>query len=84
MKVKKALFFCSWIINLSLFSQTYQQIKNRFDTYLNYHGSLNSLVDITPDKIVFYNAQKQAEFTLLKNEWQTFAWLIKALPDSIL
>ncbi len=65
-------------------SQDYTQIKHRFDTYLNYHGSLNSLIGITPDKIVFYNAQKQAEFTLLKNEWQTFAWLVKALPDSTL
>ena len=78
--------FIILFINLSFcgLSQDYTQIKNRFDNYLNYHGSLNALVDITPDKIIFYNAQKQAEFTLLKNEWQTFAWLVKALPESIL
>ena len=78
--------FVLLFVELSFFglSQDYTQIKIRFDNYLNYHESLNALVDITPDKIVFYNAQKQAEFTLLKNEWQTFAWLIKALPDSTL
>jgi len=75
------LLVCLSFIGLS---QNYAQIKNRFDNYLNYHSSLNALVDITPDKIVFYNSQKQAEFTLLKNEWQTFAWLIKTLPEDSL
>ncbi|MHB8403150.1 MAG: N-acetylmuramoyl-L-alanine amidase [Bacteroidia bacterium] len=69
---------------MPIFSQNYTQIKNRFDNYLNYHGGLNALVDITPDKIVFYNSKKQAEFTLLKTEWETFNWLLKALPNDTL
>ena len=84
MTIKKTIFLYYLLITVAVFSQTYPQLKNRFDGYLNYHESLNALVGVTPDKIVFYNAQKQAEFTLLKNEWQTFAWLIKAQPDSTL
>lgn len=71
------LYFCG-------LSQSNTQIKNRFDNYLNYHGGLHALVDITPDKIVFYNSQKQVEFTLLKTEWEKFAWLLKALPNDTL
>jgi len=84
MSVKKLLYLYSLIIATSVFSQNYTQIKNRFDSYLNYKGSLNALVDITPDKIVFYNPQKQAEFTLLKNEWGEFALLIKTVPEDSL
>ena len=75
------VFFYFGFVGLS---QDYTQIKTRFYNYLNYRGSLNAQVDITPEKIVFYNSQKQAEFTLFKNEWQTFAWLLKALPEDSL
>ena len=84
MTVKKALYLCFWVIIIPVFSQDYTQIKNRFDTYLNYHGSLNSLVDIALDKIVFYNAHKQTEFTLLKNDWEKFAFLLKKLTEDSL
>ncbi len=66
------------------FSQTYNQIKNRFDSYLNYHNSLNNLVQVSADKIVFYNSQKQAEFTLSKEDWQKMAVLLKILPEDSL
>jgi N-acetylmuramoyl-L-alanine amidase len=65
-------------------SQNYSQIKNRFDNYLNYHGSLNTLVEITPEKIVFYNTQRQAEFILSKEDWKKLAILLKTLPEDSL
>jgi len=73
-----------WVLTLPLFSQNYTQIKNRFDNYLNYHGSLNTLVEISTDKIVFYNSQKHAECTLIKEEWQFFSILLKTLPEDSL
>lgn len=66
------------------YSQTYQQIKNRFDNYLNYHGSLSSRVQIDLDKIIFYNAQKQIVFILVKDDWQKMAVLLKTLPEDSL
>ncbi len=65
-------------------SQTYQQIKNRFDNYLNYHGSLNARVQIESNKIIFYNQQKQIVFILLKDDWQKMAMLLKTLPQDSL
>ena len=65
-------------------SQNYQQIKNRFDKYLNYHGSLSAFVEVTPDKIVFYKQPKQAEFILLIEDWKKLAALLKALPEDSL
>jgi N-acetylmuramoyl-L-alanine amidase len=65
-------------------SQTYQQTKNRFDNYLNYHGGLNSRVQIETNKIIFYNEQKQIVFILLKDDWQKMAVLLKTLPQDSL
>jgi N-acetylmuramoyl-L-alanine amidase len=75
------LFFCLQFIT---YAQTYQQVKKRFDNYINYHGSLNTLVQIESDKIIFYNAQKQIIFVLVKDDWQKMALLLKALPEDSL
>lgn len=79
----KILFF---FLTLSFcgISQSYQQIKNRFENYLNYHGSLNKLVEITPEKIVLYNTQKQPEFILEKEDWQKSTYLLKNMPEDSL
>ena len=84
MSANKIIYLFLLLIPLPVLSQDYTQVKNRFDSYLNYHGSLNKLIDITPDKIVFYNAQKQAEFILLKSEWEKFAVLLKTIPEDSL
>jgi N-acetylmuramoyl-L-alanine amidase len=65
-------------------AQTYQQVKKRFDNYINYHGSLNTLVQIESDKIIFYNTQKQIIFVLVKDDWQKMALLLKTLPEDSL
>ncbi|HTA63743.1 MAG TPA: N-acetylmuramoyl-L-alanine amidase [Bacteroidia bacterium] len=66
------------------YAQSYQQVKSRFDNYLNYHGSLNAQVKIESDKIIFYNAQKQIIFILLKSDWQKMAALLKIVPEDSL
>ncbi len=86
MSVKKltSLVFILSTLAFTAISQNYTQIKNRFDNYLNYQGRLNKLVEIDPDKIIFYNTQKQVEFTLATANWQKFAYLLKNLPEDSL
>ncbi|HXD92632.1 MAG TPA: N-acetylmuramoyl-L-alanine amidase [Bacteroidia bacterium] len=82
MRFKRILFLC--FLPILGFAQTYQQVKNRFDNYLNYHGGLTSQVQIESNKIIFYNAQKQIVFVLLKEDWQKTALLLKILPEDSL
>ena len=82
MRFKRILFLC--FLPILGFAQTYQQVKNRFDNYLNYHGGLTSQVQIESNKIIFYNAQKQIVFVLLKEDWQKMALLLKILPEDSL
>ena len=84
MSAKNLIFLFLWAIIPSGFAQTYQQIKNRFDNYLNFHGSLNTRVQIESNKIIFYNQQKQIVFILLKDDWQKMAVLLKTLPQDSL
>ncbi|HXU26467.1 MAG TPA: hypothetical protein VN698_04485, partial [Bacteroidia bacterium] len=73
-----------WFLHIVGFAQTYQQVKNRFNNYLNYHGSLNSLVQVESNKIIFYNTQKQIVFVLVKEDWQKMAALLKTLSEDSL
>ncbi|HKC68324.1 MAG TPA: N-acetylmuramoyl-L-alanine amidase [Bacteroidia bacterium] len=82
MRFKLLIFL--WVLQVEGFAQTYQQIKNRFDNYLNYHGSLTGRVQIETDKIIFYNTQKQIVFILAKDDWQKMALLLKTLPEDSL
>jgi N-acetylmuramoyl-L-alanine amidase len=82
MRFKVILFL--WFLQFLGYAQNYQQVKNRFDNYLNYHGGLNAQVQIETDKIIFYNAQKQIVFILLKSDWQKMAMLLKTLPEDSL
>lgn len=62
---------CSYLFCLfGLFSQaqTIQQCKNRFDTYLNFKGSLNSKVKFEKEVIYICNAQGKKEFAVYENE----------------
>jgi N-acetylmuramoyl-L-alanine amidase len=59
------LFLCG--INC-LHAQTIIECKKRFDTYLNFKGSLNNLVRFTKDGIQIYNAKGQKEFTAYQKE----------------
>src|ERR1700757_85434 len=82
MRFKGVLFLC--FLQILGFAQTYQQVKNRFDNYLNYHGGLTGQVQIETNKIIFCNTQKQIVFILLKEDWQKMAILLKTLPEDSL
>lgn len=49
-------------------AQSIQQCRQRFDTYLNFRGSLNALVKFENDAICLFNAQGKKEFTLYASE----------------
>ncbi len=49
-------------------AQTIQDCKKRFDTYLNFKGSLNGLVRFDKESISIYNAKGQKEFTAYQKE----------------
>ena len=82
MRCKFIFFLC--FLQVVGIAQTYQQVKNRFDNYLNYHNGLNALVQVESNKIIFYNTQKQIVFILLKEDWQKMAVLLKILPEDSL
>lgn len=65
--MKKLFIFFSLISHQS-FSQTIQQCKNRFDTYLNFNGSLNNIVKFEDNSILLYNAQGKKEFAIYPHE----------------
>lgn len=49
-------------------AQTVQQCKKRFDTYLNFKGSLNSKVKFEKEVIYINSAQGKKEFAIYENE----------------
>lgn len=72
---------------VSVFGQTYEEVKGRYDRYLNYKGSLDKWVDVSPDKITFYKyagGKKQVEFVLPKSDWCWFLQATRSFGDSAL
>ncbi|MBP9069429.1 MAG: hypothetical protein KBG47_07975, partial [Bacteroidia bacterium] len=49
-------------------AQTVQDCKKRFDSYLNFKGSLNNLVRFDKESITIYNSKGQKEFTAYQKE----------------
>ncbi|MGZ3899074.1 MAG: hypothetical protein ACXVNQ_01960, partial [Bacteroidia bacterium] len=49
-------------------AQTIHQCKERFETYLNFKGSLNNIVKFTDKEIGFYNAKGTKEFSIYSGE----------------
>ena len=49
-------------------AQTIKQCKQRFDTYLNFKGSLNNLVKFDEDVITIYNTNGVKEFAVYLSE----------------
>jgi hypothetical protein len=58
------IFFCTSY----LYSQTILDCKKRFDTYLNYKGSLSPFVKFEKESISIYNTKGQKEFTAYQKE----------------
>lgn len=81
------IFACLLLTANCLFSQNYEQVRARYDTYLNYKGSLDKLVEISPSQITLYKyvaGKKETEFVLKKQEWSSFAALCKELSQDSL
>lgn len=84
-RVKWLLGCIVMLIHAVLYSQNtnYSALKNRFDNYLNYKGSLDKYVEITQQKITFFKyvgGKKVEDLVLPKSVWQPVAELIKFLP----
>lgn len=79
--------FLSLLLSCTLVSQTYEEVKNRFDKYLNYKGSLDKCVEITPTQVTLYSysgGKKEVDLAIAKKDWCVFAALYKSLPaDSV-
>jgi N-acetylmuramoyl-L-alanine amidase len=75
MKLAFSLLFLSSV----LFSQTTLELKNRYNTYLNFNGSLNSVVSFSETSFSILNSGTN-EFTLYNNEFRFFETLLKSLP----
>ena len=69
-----------------LFCQTYNEVKNRFDTYINYSG-LEKSVEITSEKITIYsfqNGKREVDFSVPKENWKAISLMVESvIPDSI-
>jgi len=68
-------------------AQTYEEVKGRYDKYLNYKGSLDKYVEITSSQITLYKysgGKKQTDLVLRKDDWCVFSKLVSSLPiDSL-
>ena len=74
------LFLVSLCVLISIVcnSQSITDIKYRFNTYLNFKGSLNSSVSFSDNSVSIMNAGKP-EFTVYVDEQKTFANLLLQL-----
>ena len=78
----KFLFFAFFLILfVNASSQSGTELKKRFDTYLNFNGSLNSLVSINANSVVILNAGKP-EFTAFTDEQAVLSLLLKKLKPT--
>ena len=65
----KPILFIIFCFNVScLFSQTIEACKKRFDTYLNFKGSLNSSVKFEANAIYFLDEKGKKDLAIYANE----------------
>lgn len=64
----KKLFLCFVLLMQISFAQTISQCKQRFDTYLNFHNSLNKFVKFEKESIYLINANGQKELAIYADE----------------
>jgi N-acetylmuramoyl-L-alanine amidase len=79
------LFILAVTLAASAQAQTYEEIKSRYDKYLNYKGNLDKWVELSPAKIVFYKyekGKKLVDFTLPASDWCWYLNAMRALGDS--
>ncbi len=61
-------------------AQTIKQCKQRFDTYLNFRGSLNNLVKFEEEVITIYNTKGIKEFAIYAHELEMLAEFFEHTP----
>ncbi len=64
-----------------IFSQSICDLKTRFNTYLNFNGSLNQCVSFTENSVVIKSAGK-AEYTVYEGEQEILTALLKTKKPS--
>lgn len=67
-----------FLLSFALFAQDYSKVKQRFDSYINYHNGLDGIVSITPSAIAF-NKNGKADFVLPAAQWGRMAQVIRRL-----
>ncbi len=75
------LFFYFIFISNIIFSQSISDLKTRFDTYLNFNGSLNQSVSFTEKSVSIKNAGK-SDFTVYEGEQEILTTLLKTKKTS--
>ena len=75
------LFFYFIFFSPIIFSQSISDLKNRFDTYLNFNGSLNQSVSFT-DKSVSIKSAGKPDFTIYDGEQEILIALLKTKKPS--
>ncbi len=79
-KIRSMKLILSFVFfSSTLFSQTTIELKDKFNTYLNFNGSLNSVVSFSETSFSILNTNS-SEFTLYNNEFRFFETLLKSLP----
>ncbi len=71
-------FFALLLVPLFISSQSTIELKNRFNTYLNFNGSLNSQVKFNDNSVSILNAGNP-EFTIYLDEQPVFSNLLTSL-----
>ena len=62
------VLFILCVLNIAMFAQTITQCKQRFDTYLNFKGSLNNRVQFQTDAIYLLDAKGKKELAIYTQE----------------
>lgn len=71
-------FFVLLFVPLFFFSQTITELKNRYTTYLNFNGSLNSYVRFNENSVSILNGGNP-EFSVYLDEQNVFSNLLTSL-----
>lgn len=69
----RIISFILLVCTFSFSAQTIKQCKERFDTYLNFKGSLNNYVKFEDNVINMYNSKGTKEFSIYSHEIEMLA-----------
>lgn len=73
----KHLIVLFTLLTQSICSQSIQDCKRRFSTYLNYRGQLNAFVKFEKAAIHIYNASGKKEFSIHESELHSLSYFLQ-------